>query len=74
MSDRGEGAVAELRADFEFVDFDLIDRMVGVSPCHPQARTGFAVPIQTCEQWTPPAVVQGGAPDSDRSAVMCAAF
>ena len=22
-----------------FVDFDLIDRIVGVSPCHPQART-----------------------------------
>ena len=24
----------------DFVDFDLIDRIVDVSPCHPQARTG----------------------------------
>jgi len=38
-----------------FVDFDLINRiiddlinrMVGVSPCHPQARAGVVVFIQT---------------------------
>ena len=26
-----------------FVDFDLIERIGGVSPCHPHARTGPAV-------------------------------
>ena len=30
-----------------FVDFDSIGRIVGVSPCHPHARTGVAVLIQT---------------------------
>ena len=30
----------------DFVDFDLIDRIVGVSPCHPQARTGVVALIQ----------------------------
>ena len=34
-----------------FVDFDSIDRIVGVSPCHPQARTGVAILIRTDEQW-----------------------
>jgi len=29
--------------DFVDFDFDLLDRIVGVSPCHPQARTGGAV-------------------------------
>ena len=48
---------------FSLADFDLIDRIVCVSPCHLPARTGFAVLIQTYDQWTPPAVVQGGAPD-----------
>ena len=33
--------------EVDFVDFDLIDRIVGVSPCHPQARTGVAVLTQT---------------------------
>ena len=28
---------------FCFVDFDLIDRIVVVSPCYSQARTGFVV-------------------------------
>ena len=42
----------------DFVDFDLIDRIVGVSPCHPHARTGVAVLMRTYEQRTPPAVFQ----------------
>ena len=42
------------------VDFDLLDRIVVVSPCHPQARTGFAILTRTYEQRTPPAVVQPG--------------
>jgi len=50
----------------DFVDFDLIDRIVGVSPCHAQARTGVVLLTQTYEQRTPPAVVQVGAPDSVR--------
>ena len=29
----------------DFVDFDLINRIFGVSPCHPQARTGVVVVI-----------------------------
>ena len=41
------------------VDFDLIDRIVGVKPCHPQARTGLAELIPTYEQRTPPAA-RGG--------------
>jgi len=32
-----------------FVDFDLIDRIVGVSPCHPQAMAGVAVLTRTYE-------------------------
>ena len=32
------------------VDFDLIDRIVGVSPCHPQAKIGLAVLVQTYKQ------------------------
>ena len=47
----------------DFVDFDLIDRIVGVSPYHPRARTSTAV--LKPEQWTLAAVVQGGAPDSE---------
>ena len=27
----------------DLVDLDSIDRIVGVSPCHPQARTGTAI-------------------------------
>ena len=50
-----------------FVDFDSIDGIVGVSPCHFQARTRIAVLTQTYEQRTPPAVVQGAAPDSSKS-------
>ena len=42
-----------------FVDFYLTDRIVGVSPCHPQARKGVAVLIRTYEQRTPLALVQG---------------
>ena len=35
--------VRPVREDFvNFVDFDLLDRIVGVYPCHPQARTGSA--------------------------------
>jgi len=34
----------------DFVDFDSIHRIVGVSPCHPHARTGVTVLIQTYEQ------------------------
>ena len=49
----------------DFVDFDLVDRIVGVSPCHPQARTGTAVLARTYQRRTPPAVVQGAAPDPD---------
>ena len=41
--------------------------MVGFSPYRPQARTGFAVLNQTYEQWTPPDVAQGVAPDSEKS-------
>jgi len=33
----------------DFDDFDLIDMTVGVSPGHPQARTGVVVLIQTYE-------------------------
>ena len=33
----------------DFVDLDLIDRIVGVSPSNPHARTGSAVLIQTYE-------------------------
>ena len=40
-----------------FVDFDLIDRIVGVSPYHPQARIGSA--LLNHEERAPPAVVQG---------------
>ena len=43
----------------DFVDSDLLDRMVGVSPCHPQARIGFAILTRTYGQRAPPAVVQG---------------
>ena len=32
------------------IGFDLIDRIVGVSPCNPQARTGTAVLTRTREQ------------------------
>jgi len=42
----------------DFVHFDLKDRIVGVSPCHLQARIGSAVLIQAYEQWTPTTVVQ----------------
>ena len=41
------------------------NRIVDVSPCHLQARTGVVVLIQTYEQRTPPTVVQGAAPDSE---------
>ena len=55
-------------ADFvDLVDFGLIDRIVGVSPCHPQARTGTAVLTRTYELRTPPAVAQGAAPESELS-------
>ena len=37
---------------FDFVDFDLIERIVGVSPCHVQARTKTVVLTRNCEQWT----------------------
>ena len=41
--------------EVDFVDFDFIDRIVGVSPYRPQARTTFAEPIQTmrwhCPLW-----------------------
>ena len=33
----------------DFDDFQLINRIVGVSPCHPQARTGVVWPLQTYE-------------------------
>ena len=36
----------------EFVDFDLIGRIIGVSPCHPQARIEVAVLTRTYEQKT----------------------
>jgi len=39
-----------ISTEVDFVDFDLIDRIVGVSPCHPQARTGVALLTQTYEQ------------------------
>ena len=48
----------------DFVDFDLLNRIVGVGPCHPQARSRVVLLTQTYEQRTPPAVVQGAAPDS----------
>ena len=31
----------------DFVDFDLLDMIVGVSPFHPQTRTGVAVLTRT---------------------------
>jgi len=33
----------------DFVDFDVLNRIAGVSPCHPQTRTGVSVLTQTCE-------------------------
>ena len=38
------------------VDFYSINRIVGVSPYRPQARTRTAVFTRTCEQWTLPTV------------------
>ena len=38
-----------LFVDVDFVDFDFIDRIVGVSPHRPQARTGVVVRTQTYE-------------------------
>ena len=35
------------KTNSSFVDFDLIDTIVGVSPCHPQSRNGVAVLTQT---------------------------
>ena len=61
-----------LRGDVDFVDFvdfDLLNWSVGFSPCHPQERTGVAVLTRTYEQRTPPAVVQGAAPDSEKPCV-----
>ena len=52
--------ILPLRIDF--VDFDVLKRIVGVGPCHPQARTGVVLLTLTYEQRTPPAVVQGAAP------------
>ena len=48
----------------DFIDFDLVNRIVGVSPCHPQAKIGLTILIQTYEQKAPPAVIHGAAPDS----------
>ena len=31
----------------DFVDFDLISKIVGVSPCHPHAKISFAVLTRT---------------------------
>ena len=45
----------------DFVDFDLIDRIVGVSTYHPHARIRSA--LLNHEEWAPPAVVQGAAPE-----------
>ena len=39
----------------DFVDFDLIDRIVGASPKHSQARTGTAVLTQTYDRQLVPA-------------------
>ena len=58
------GSAGRVALEDEFVDSDLINRIVGVSPCHPQARTGGAVLTQTCEQGTPPAGVQGAGSSS----------
>ena len=33
----------------DFVDFNLSDRILGASPCHPRARTRDVVLTQTCE-------------------------
>ena len=38
------------------VDFDLLDRIVGVSACHSHERIGSAILAQTYEQRTPPVV------------------
>ena len=48
------------RSIVDFVDFDLIDRIVGVSTYHPPARIRSAV--LNHEERAPPAVVQGAAP------------
>ena len=42
--------------EVDFVDFDLLNRIVGVGPCHPQAKTGVVLLTQTCEQRTPAVV------------------
>ena len=44
----------------DFVDFHLVDRIVGVGNYHPQARTRSA--LLNHEERAPPAVVQGAAP------------
>ena len=41
----------------DFVDVDLLDRIVGVGPCHPQARTEVAVLTRTYEQRSRPALL-----------------
>ena len=44
----------------DFVDFDLLDRIVGVSTYRPQARIRSA--LLNHEERAPPAVVLGAAP------------
>ena len=51
-----------MQPEVDFVDFDLIDKIVGVSTYHPQARISTA--LLNHEERAPPAVVQGAAPDS----------
>ena len=47
MSLKYEGCVPQ---HVDCVGFGLMDRIVGVSPCHPKARTRKTVLIQTYDQ------------------------
>ena len=47
-----QGGCAHLRVRADFVNFDTLNRIVGVSPCYPHARTRVVLLTQTYEKTT----------------------